>query len=308
MHVQPSPTVQRVDIIGDVHGQVEHLEALLKTLGYRLREGAWQHPTRQAIFVGDLIDKGPEPARVLMTVRAMVERSAARMVVGNHELNWINDAYQAFSDSRAFVTATRRHHDRVRLVEGFIDAGLGLAGLQEHFAWLRRQPLFIDEPALRVVHASWQDEAIQCLKDRDINCLDDDGMRHYRDTYSPGYLAIDRVVAGCEHDFFDPQPSSGFRSYRQRVSWWPHDVHEIHPSELVPVPAAQGGYTTHQPPVFFGHYALWGEPRLLGDNVAGVDYSATYGGDLVAYRHTLGDPLCPSRFIFVNTQKEHTHA
>lgn len=27
----------------------------------------------------------------------------------------------------------------------------------------------------------------------------------------------------------------------------------------------------------------------------------------VAYRHTLGDPLCPSRFIFVNTQKEHTH-
>lgn len=302
-----SVPAQQIDVIGDVHGQAEQLMALLQTLGYRMQNGAWQHPDRQAIFVGDLIDKGPEPAQVLMMVRAMVEQGAARLVVGNHELNWVNDAYQAFTDPRAFVAATRRHHDRVRLVEGFIDADSGLAGLQEHFAWLRRQPLFIDEPQLRVVHASWQDEAIRYLKARGINCLDDHGMLHYRDTYSPGHLAMDRIVAGCEHDFFDPPAPSGFRSYRQRVSWWPHDVHQIHPLELVPVPAAQGGYHTHQPPVFFGHYALWGEPRLLGDNVAGVDYSATYGGDLMAYRHTLGAALSPSHFVTASYQREFAH-
>ena len=41
------------DIIGDIHGQADKLEALLRTLGYRDTAGAWRHPERQAIFVGD---------------------------------------------------------------------------------------------------------------------------------------------------------------------------------------------------------------------------------------------------------------
>ena len=32
------------DIIGDVHGQIGKLEALLKKLGYRVKDGAWRHP------------------------------------------------------------------------------------------------------------------------------------------------------------------------------------------------------------------------------------------------------------------------
>ena len=48
------------DIIGDIHGQEDKLEALLlRTLGYRDTAGAWRHPTRQELFVGDFIDRGP---------------------------------------------------------------------------------------------------------------------------------------------------------------------------------------------------------------------------------------------------------
>lgn len=47
------------DIIGDVHGHASALAALLTRLGYRETRGAWRHPDRQAIFVGDLIDRGP---------------------------------------------------------------------------------------------------------------------------------------------------------------------------------------------------------------------------------------------------------
>jgi hypothetical protein len=43
------------DIIGDIHGQADKLEALLRKLGYREAAGAWRHPERHAIFVGDFI-------------------------------------------------------------------------------------------------------------------------------------------------------------------------------------------------------------------------------------------------------------
>ena len=59
--VLSNSTIQGYDIVGDIHGYATELEALLKELGY-VRDGvdgAYRHPQRQAIFVGDLIDRGP---------------------------------------------------------------------------------------------------------------------------------------------------------------------------------------------------------------------------------------------------------
>lgn len=67
------------DIIGDIHGHVEALQALLLKLGYRERNGAWRHPERTAIFVGDLIDRGPHQIETVRLVRDMVEAGAARI-------------------------------------------------------------------------------------------------------------------------------------------------------------------------------------------------------------------------------------
>ena len=61
------------DIIGDIHGHAAELRALLKRMGYQEREGAYRHPGRTAVFVGDFIDRGPSQVETVEIARAMVE-------------------------------------------------------------------------------------------------------------------------------------------------------------------------------------------------------------------------------------------
>jgi polynucleotide kinase-phosphatase len=74
------------DIIGDVHGCQPELAALLAELGYRPGEdGVRRHPAgRTAVFLGDLVDRGPDTPGVLRTVMGMVT-DGALCVPGNHE-------------------------------------------------------------------------------------------------------------------------------------------------------------------------------------------------------------------------------
>ncbi|MCX4407371.1 polynucleotide kinase-phosphatase [Streptomyces sp. NBC_01764] len=70
------------DIIGDIHGCASELETLLGKLGYA--DGA--HPEgRTAVFVGDLVDRGPDTPGVLRRVMSMVASGDALCVPGNHE-------------------------------------------------------------------------------------------------------------------------------------------------------------------------------------------------------------------------------
>ncbi|WP_460113722.1 polynucleotide kinase-phosphatase [Streptomyces platensis] len=80
------------DIIGDIHGCRSELEALLGRLGYGLvRDGLGRavdaaHPEgRTAVFVGDLVDRGPDSPGVLRLVMGMVAAGHALCVPGNHE-------------------------------------------------------------------------------------------------------------------------------------------------------------------------------------------------------------------------------
>ncbi|MEV4032762.1 polynucleotide kinase-phosphatase [Streptomyces umbrinus] len=70
------------DIIGDIHGCASELESLLGKLGYA--DGV--HPEgRTAVFVGDLVDRGPDTPGVLRRVMSMVGSGNALCVPGNHE-------------------------------------------------------------------------------------------------------------------------------------------------------------------------------------------------------------------------------
>ena len=84
------------DIIGDVHGCGDELETLLATLGYEVVERredvgldagpVYRHPDgRQAVFVGDLVDRGPRVLDTLRIVRNMVDAGSGWCVMGNHE-------------------------------------------------------------------------------------------------------------------------------------------------------------------------------------------------------------------------------
>ncbi|MCK2217529.1 polynucleotide kinase-phosphatase [Actinomadura sp. ATCC 31491] len=70
------------DVIGDVHGCRAELEALLARLGW---EGIRHPEGRTAVFVGDLVDRGPDTPGVLRLVMDMVEAGTALCVAGNHE-------------------------------------------------------------------------------------------------------------------------------------------------------------------------------------------------------------------------------
>ena len=78
------------DIIGDVHGCFDELHALLTDLGYRITAANGtihgHHPEgRKAVFLGDLVDRGPKVPEVLKLVMSMTESGTALAVPGNHD-------------------------------------------------------------------------------------------------------------------------------------------------------------------------------------------------------------------------------
>ena len=81
------------DFIGDIHGCFEELRSLLEKLGYQMdpkkEDGPGydvSHPQgRKPVFVGDLVDRGPDSPGVLRLVMDMVQEDRAICVAGNHE-------------------------------------------------------------------------------------------------------------------------------------------------------------------------------------------------------------------------------
>ncbi len=83
------------DIVGDVHGCFDELEQLLTELGYAVApddstELFGYHVTppagRKAVFVGDLVDRGPKTPQVLRLVMSMVASGSGICVPGNHDM------------------------------------------------------------------------------------------------------------------------------------------------------------------------------------------------------------------------------
>ncbi len=79
------------DIIGDVHGCGAELRALLTQLGYVPAdpldpESLPVHPEgRRLIFLGDLVDRGPDSVGVVNLVRRLIAEQRAFCVAGNHD-------------------------------------------------------------------------------------------------------------------------------------------------------------------------------------------------------------------------------
>ena len=76
-----------IDLIGDIHGHAGKLKELLLKLGYKLSNGAYSHPNKKVLFVGDYIDRGPKIRETLNIVKSMVESENAIALMGNHEYN-----------------------------------------------------------------------------------------------------------------------------------------------------------------------------------------------------------------------------
>ncbi len=316
------------DIIGDIHGHADALKALLSDLGYRERESVWRHPDRQAIFLGDFIDRGPKQVETVGIVRAMVEAGSAQAVMGNHELNAIAWFMPDPDQPEEYLRSHRslRYGNKNYLQhKAFLDEVDGTPLHSEVIDWFLTLPLWLDLPELRVVHACWHPRYMDYLAPRlsANRRLDAQLMVHAcrepedeREKDSPEptiFKAVEALVKGVEiplpppHTFKD---KDGHERSRVRVRWWDTEAVTYSQAAMLPdeerqalpdLPIPEHARLGHdeQKPLFVGHYWLQGTPRPLSDKVVCVDYSIGKGGKLVAYRWDGESVLDASKFHWV---------
>jgi protein phosphatase len=139
------------DVVGDVHGCCDELERLLAELGYeRGPDGAYAHPEgRRAVFLGDLVDRGPRIVDAVRLVKAMVEAGSALCVPGNHDMKLVRklrgrDVQITHGLDRTLTELDALTEDERSEVRDFLD------GLVSHYVF--------DDGNLVVAHAGMKEE------------------------------------------------------------------------------------------------------------------------------------------------------
>ena len=111
----------RTIFIGDVHGCLHEAREMIKLLKIR--------PLDRVIFLGDLINRGPDPAGVVH----FVMENDFDCLMGNHEDEYLHEYTREDKYALLFESLGREAH-----------------------AWLKRRPLFIETDRFLAVHAGVQ--------------------------------------------------------------------------------------------------------------------------------------------------------
>ncbi len=73
------------DLLGDIHGHVTALKALLAKMDYQEVGSVWQHSERKVMFLADFFDRGPEQVETVEIAKKMIEIGSFPTVMGSHE-------------------------------------------------------------------------------------------------------------------------------------------------------------------------------------------------------------------------------
>jgi len=256
----PPPLPSRIDgpvvLIGDVHGQLDQLEQLLARISC--------HPAfaeRWIVFLGDLVDRGPDPRGVIECVLDLMKRHPRTTITcGNHDL--------AMAGSLKLVPAPEEADWRRRWRRGYQSEttfasygvspgdfeGLGDAIPDDHATLLASLPWVVEHPRVICVHAGLTPELptptqLQVLRHRDFTlhrppwlCRKDLGTDvSPRDCLVPiasGHVAYPKPHIGKKRIMLDctggmggdltalllPEyevVTSSHNASRARTSWWP---------------------------------------------------------------------------------------
>ena len=311
------------DVIGDVHGHADALIELLRTMDYVESDGVWAHHERQAIFVGDLIDRGPKQIDSVRIARAMVESGSAQIVLGNHEFNAV--AYATPDGEGDYLRPHIGEDDRCRKNreqhEEFIgEVGFGTRGHSDMIEWFKTIPLWLDLGGLRVVHACWSSDYIDYL--RPLVGENDNLTEELVVTSStkghPSYDAVETILKGPEIPLGDLHyhDKDGHPRDRARIAWWDESVTSLSTAAMIPggtdirnascLPTSlpDRRLADHERfayesdvPVIFGHYWWTAERGITSDRALCIDFSIAKEGELVAYRWDGETTLSEARIV-----------
>ncbi len=266
-------------VIPDLHADPHRLEMSLVAA-----EG------RHLAFLGDFIDAGkavksPNDAAVLTQVRELIESNRAVAVMGNHELNAILFHRKDRNGNPLREQSAKNLDQHYSFVDQF---GLATPIAIHWTEWFLNLPLWVEKDGLRLVHACWDEVAIETIKERRSDGrLQLDDLEEVAAKETPFALAVETLTSGPEvrlpigEGFHDIK---GIRREHVRIAWWRAnggswrdvalsvpDINELPDTEVA---GAQGipVYPAGQPPVLVGHYKMKGTPRIDVGQAACLDY------------------------------------
>ena len=153
-----------VDIIGDVHGEIDALKDLIGVLGYD--EDGKHDQGRKLIFVGDLCDRGIDSIAVIAFVKHLVEQGNAQCILGNHELNLLVESHR---EGNGWFFGSPHEDDHK--IFSTSSKSADLTDRQWILDFISTLPLALESDQLRVVHACWSDKLIESLKSHHFNSV-----------------------------------------------------------------------------------------------------------------------------------------
>jgi hypothetical protein len=301
--------MDKVDIIGDIHGHADKLEELLIKLDYKRFKKGFKHDFRKVIFVGDYIDRGPNNLRVIEIVRNMVDAGNAIALCGNHEHNAI--CFNTKIETGYLREhSIKNYHQHSATLKQFLGKQ---SQYDETIEWFKSLPLFYETDSFRVVHATWEENAIRYLKENtDNGMLQDQQYFDLVDQESDLFKAIEVTCKGKEQTL--PQGKSfldkdGTERNEIRIKWWLNpsktSLKEISLLDNLDLSEERlnlentSYYDEFQLPVFFGHYWLKGAPNLYRNNICCLDYSIAKNGFLCSYRFNGERKLLNNNLVYV---------
>jgi bis(5'-nucleosyl)-tetraphosphatase (symmetrical) len=268
-------------VIGDLQGCAHEAQVLLK----RIAEDA--PGAARIVFVGDLINRGPDSLAALRRVARLSIDSGGRVdaVLGNHDLHLLAVACGAQQLSRSDT----------------LDAILEAPDRDELIGWLRQRPMALMEQGHLLVHAGllpqWSAAKAMALAGEVEAVL-----------RGPGWIDFLGNMYGNQPDRWDESltgvarlrcivnaltrmrlcSADGVMDFKQKES-----AGAPPGSDLLPwfdLPGRQSAGT----PVVFGHWSALG--LLLRPDVIGLDSGCVWGGKLTAVcldNRTLLEVDCP---------------
>ncbi|MFJ4371300.1 metallophosphoesterase [Pseudomonas japonica] len=310
------------DLIGDVHGCAHTLERLLDSLGYKRQGGVWRHAQRQALFLGDIIDRGPRIREALHIVHDMVEAGQAHCIMGNHEYNALGWTTPAPAGSgKTFVREHTPRHARL-IDETLTQFAQHPGDWHDFLGWFYQLPLFVDAGRFRLVHACWDAQVIDSLRQQYPQGLIDEAFVQASaqpDTFA--HLACNRLLRGTDMRLPDGLTLTGGDGLTRaffRTKFWEEDPQtygdivfqpDALPAEVASAPLSHSQknallrYAEDEPLLFVGHYWRSGKPVPIRANLACLDYSAVLYGKLVAYRLDEETRIDPRKFVWVDVER-----